>query len=185
VVVNAAGPRAASVAAMAGLDLPVVAVKATSFAFKAESPIADCPIILDRVLAMQLKPEGELYVCAAPGGAMAAGPDDFDVDMDLFEQEVWPRVAARVPQFERLRLARGWVGHVEWNRLDGNPVLGRHPERDNLYFITGFSGHGVQHAPAAGRAIAELILHGEYRSLDLARFGYERVIRGEPYPETV
>jgi glycine/D-amino acid oxidase-like deaminating enzyme len=182
-VVNAAGPRAAGVAAMAGLELPVQALKAHSFAFRAEQPVAGCPIILDQVQGVQLKPEGELYVCAAPGGAAAADPDDFDAEPDLFETVVWPRVAVRVPQFEKLRLVRGWVGHVEYNRLDGNPVLGLHPERPNLYFVTGFSGHGVQHVPAAGRAMAELILYGAYRSLDLSRFGWERVIRGEPLAE--
>ena len=184
-VVNAAGPRAAAVAAMAGLELPVEAIKAHSFAFRAEQPVTDCPIVLDQVQGLQLKPEGALYVCAAPGGAPAAGPDDFDLDPDLFETVVWPRVAARAPQVERLRLVRGWVGHVEYNRLDGNPVLGPHPDRPNFYFVTGFSGHGVQHVPAAGRALAELILYGEYRSLDLTRFGWERVIRGEPLVEGV
>jgi len=186
-VVNAAGPRAASVAAMAGVDLPVDAVKAQSFAFRAEQPVGDCPVILDQVQGLQLKPEGPLFVCAVPGAGRGgpAGPDDFDVDPDLFEAEVWPRVAARVPQFATLRLVRGWAGHVEMNRLDGNPILGTHAEHPNLYFINGFSGHGAQHVPAAGRALAELILFGGYRSLDLARFGFERVIRGEPLPEGV
>lgn len=182
-VVNAAGPRAAAVAAMAGIALPVDAVKAHSFVFRAEQPLPDCPIILDQVGGVHLKPEGELWVCAAPGGAPATGPDDFDPDPDLFETVVWPRVAARVPQFQRLRLTRGWVGHIELNRLDGNPVLGPHPDRPNLHFVAGFSGHGVQHVPAAGRAAAELILHGDYRTLDLSRFGWERVLRGEPLAE--
>jgi len=185
VVVNAAGPRAASVAAMAGLDLPVEAIKAHSFVFRAEDPVRDCPIVLDQVLGLQLKPEGELFVCAVPRADPAAGPDDFDVDHDLFEAEAWPRLVARVPQFDRLRLIRAWVGHVERNRLDGNPILGLHPERPNVYFITGFSGHGAQHIPAAGRAIAELILFGEYRSLDLSRLGWDRVIRAEPLAEGV
>jgi len=56
----------------------------------------------------------------------------------------------------------------------------RHP---NLHVVAGFSGHGLMHAPAAGRGIAELILHGEYRSIDLTRLGYARVERGEPYAE--
>jgi glycine/D-amino acid oxidase-like deaminating enzyme len=184
-VVNAAGPRAASVAAMAGLDLPVDAIKAQSFAIRAERPVPDCPIVLDQVQGLQFKPERDLFVCAVPGGEPAAGEDDFELDPDLFEAEVWPRLAARAPQLENLRLVRGWVGHVELNRLDANPILGLHPERPNLYFVTGFSGHGAQHVPAAGRAIAELILHGEYRTLDLSRFGYERVLRGEPVREGV
>ena len=183
--VNAAGPRAARVAAMAGLELPVEAIKAQSFAFRAERPVEGCPIVLDRVRGLQFKPEGDLYVCAVPGGARPAHDDDFDPEPDLFETEAWPRLAARVPGFESLRLTRTWVGHIELNTFDANPVLGLHPERPNLYFVTGFSGHGAQHVPAAGRAIAELILHGEYRSLDLSRFGYERILRQAPVREAV
>jgi len=186
-VVNAAGPRAASVAAMAGIDLRVVALKGQSYAFRAEYPIADCPVILDQVQGLQLKPEGAMYVCAAPSSAPAApaDPEDFDVDLASFETDVWPLLVARVPQFATLKLMRGWAGHVEHHRLDGNPVIGPHPDHPNFYLLNGFSGHGAQHVPAAGRAMAELILYGEYRTLDLSRFGYERVIKNEPVPEGV
>jgi glycine/D-amino acid oxidase-like deaminating enzyme len=187
IVVNAAGPRAASVAAMAELELPVIAVKAHTFAFRAEHPIPDCPIVLDQVQGLQFKPEGPIFVSGSPRAEKVteAGPDDFDVDYDLFERAVWPLLAARVPAFETLKLTRAWVGHIEVNTLDGNPILGPHPELPNFFFINGFSGHGAQHAPAAGRALAELILYGGYCSLDLSRFGYERVRRGAPVAELV
>ncbi|HUO11959.1 MAG TPA: FAD-binding oxidoreductase [Caulobacteraceae bacterium] len=185
VALNAAGPRAARVAAMAGLELPVQAIKAQSFAFRAARPVADCPIVLDRVQGLQFKPEGDLFVCAVPGGAPPRHDDDFDPEPDLFEAEAWPRLAARVPQFESLRLTRTWVGHIELNTFDANPVLGPHPERPNFHFVVGFSGHGAQHVPAAGRAIAESILFGGYRTLDLSRFGYERILKGEPVREGV
>jgi glycine/D-amino acid oxidase-like deaminating enzyme len=181
--VNAAGPRAAGVAATAGLALPVTAMKAESFVFRAEHGPADCPIVLDRVGGVQFKPEGAYFVGAAPGGGAAAGPDDFAGEPGRFEDEVWPRLAARVPGFERLRLERSWVGHIELNTLDFNPVIGLHPDRPNLYFLAGFSGHGAQHAPAGGRAIAELIVDGAYRTLDLSRFGYARVLSGEALRE--
>jgi sarcosine oxidase len=183
--VNAAGPRAAGVAAMAGLALPVAPFKAQSFAFRAERPVGACPVVLDQAGGVQFKPEGPLFVCAAPnrGQDGPCADDDFDTDLGLFEEVAWPRLAARVPQFESLKLVRGWTGHVEINTFDANPVLGLHPERPNLYFVVGFSGHGAQHVPAGGRAIAELILYGEYRSLDLGRFGYDRVLRGEPVAE--
>ncbi|HZZ88309.1 MAG TPA: FAD-binding oxidoreductase, partial [Caulobacteraceae bacterium] len=186
VVVNAAGPRAASVAAMAGLELPVIAVKAHTFAFQA-APIANCPIVLDQAQGLQFKPEGSLFVCGSPRHERRAeaAPDDFDADYDVFETAVWPLLANRVPAFEALRLTRAWVGHIEVHPLDGNPILGPHPQAPNFFFVNGFSGHGAQHAPAAGRAIAELILHGAYQSLDLSRFGYERVLRGEPVAERV
>lgn len=74
--------------------------------------------------------------------------------------------------------------HGQHHELDGNPIIGnwrdRHP---NVHVVAGFSGHGLMHAPAAGRGIAELIVHGRFRSLDLTRLGYDRVPRGEPYPE--
>jgi FAD-dependent oxidoreductase domain-containing protein 1 len=54
---------------------------------------------------------------------------------------------------------------------------------EHFYAVAGFSGHGMMHAPAAGRGIAELIVHGEFRTIDLTRLGYARVVRGEPYRE--
>jgi FAD-dependent oxidoreductase domain-containing protein 1 len=61
--------------------------------------------------------------------------------------------------------------------------LGPHPEVGNFYFANGFSGHGLQQSPAVGRAIAELIAYGAYRSLDLRRFGFERVVNNQPILE--
>jgi sarcosine oxidase len=185
VVVNAAGPQAGAVAAMAGLDLPVRPLKGHTVAFRAQTPVVGCPIVLDHVGGFNFKPEGDLYLAAWPREAEPDGPDDFDVDHSLFEAEVWPALAHRVPQFEAVRLTRAWIGHIEWNLFDANPVLGRHPTCENFVFANGFSGHGVQHVPAAGRAIAELLTWGEYRALNLSRFGYERLVDTAPLHETV
>jgi glycine/D-amino acid oxidase-like deaminating enzyme len=184
-VVNAAGPRAGMVAALAGLDLPVIPLKAHTFAFRAQDPVPDCPIVLDHVGRLNFKPEGHLYLAAAPRESELRDADDFDVDPELFQAHVWPALAHRVPQFASLKLQREWVGHIEWNTFDGNPVLGPHPACPNFYFANGFSGHGVQHLPAAGRAIAELIVHGGYRTLDLERFGYGRIAANAPVRELV
>jgi glycine/D-amino acid oxidase-like deaminating enzyme len=97
---------------------------------------------------------------------------------------VWPALAHRFPAFEACRCVRTWSGLYEQNELDGNPVIGNwRGHADNFYVVAGFSGHGMMHAPAAGRAIAELIVRHRYESIDLSRFGYERVSRNEPYPE--
>ena len=77
-----------------------------------------------------------------------------------------------------------WCCHYDFNTLDENVIIGRSPEVENFYFAIGFSGHGLQQSPAIGRALSELVTCGEYRTLDLTRFGYERVMRGEPLLET-
>ena len=109
---------------------------------------------------------------------------DFEVDHGYFERVVWPAVAHRFPPLEAARCHRTWSGLYEVNELDGNPVIGAWNSRlPNLYTVAGFSGHGMMHAPAAGRGIAELVVHDEYRTLDLTRLGYERVESGTPYAE--
>ena len=76
-----------------------------------------------------------------------------------------------------------WAGYYEYNTFDQNGIVGRHPEIDSIVFATGFSGHGIQQSPAVGRAVAELIVHGSYRTLDLSPFGYERISAGRPVRE--
>src|SRR5205807_7719434 len=84
---------------------------------------------------------------------------------------VWPAVAHRFPALEAAKCRRTWSGLYEQNELDGNPVIGRWSRAPNLYTLAGFSGHGMMHAPAAGRAIAELVVHGRYQTIDLGRLG--------------
>ena len=88
-----------------------------------------------------------------------------------------------MPAFEAIRLQRAWAGLYDYNTLDQNAIVGPHPEVANFHAANGFSGHGLQQSPAIGRAIAELIAFAEYRSLDLSRFSYERVIAGRALPE--
>lgn len=184
-LIDAAGARAGVVARLAGVDLPVVPLKANNFAFRTPAQIGDCPIVLDQVGGLNFKPEGNMYIAAAPRDSAPPAFDDFDVDYATFEGYVWPALAHRVPEFSELRLQRGWVGHIEWCTFDANPILGAHPELSNFIMAAGFSGHGAQHIPAAGRAVAELILFGDYRSLDLKRFSYRRIAEQAPVCELV
>lgn len=86
---------------------------------------------------------------------------------------------------EELRLERSWAGHYEVNALDHSGVIGFHDEIANLILCTGFSGHGVMHAPAAGRGVAELVAQGRFTSLDLSPLCYHRSRAGTPLQETI
>ncbi|XP_071654779.1 FAD-dependent oxidoreductase domain-containing protein 1 isoform X3 [Patagioenas fasciata] len=112
-------------------------------------------------------------------------PSDLSVDDEFFQDRVWPRLARRVPAFESLRRGRSWGGYYDFNTFDQNGVVGPHPKVENLFVVAGFSGHGLQHAPAAGRALGELLVKGGYKSLDLRRLGWGRLETGERLEEAV
>ena len=184
-VVNAAGPNAGKVSAMAGIDLPVEPRKRSVFVFEARERYADMPLIVDPS-GVYVRPEGSVYIT---GGAepedtdRAADPADFEPDWGLFEETIWPVLATRIPAFEAIKPTRAWAGHYDYNTLDQNAVIGRYPDVSNFIFANGFSGHGLQQAPAVGRAVAELVVHGGYRTIDCSVFGYERIAAGRPYRE--
>jgi glycine/D-amino acid oxidase-like deaminating enzyme len=181
ILVNAAGPQAGDVAALAGIALPVEPRKRCVFVVACRTALPGMPLMVDPT-GVWIRPEGELYIC---GVSPAEDPraTDFEVDHALFDDVVWPMLAHRVPAMEALKVQRAWAGHYDYNTLDQNAVIGPHPEVGNFIFANGFSGHGLQQSPAAGRAMAELIVHQKYISLDLTLFGYERVMSGRPVKE--
>ncbi|TPK93259.1 MULTISPECIES: FAD-binding oxidoreductase [unclassified Mesorhizobium] len=185
IVVNAAGPNAGKVAGFAGLALPVEPRKRNVFVFEAREKYADMPLLVDPS-GIYVRPEGSVYLTggAEPEeGDVAPDPKDFDVNWPLFEEVIWPTLAARIPAFEAIKPTRAWVGHYDYNTLDQNAVIGPHPEVENFLFVNGFSGHGLQQAPAVGKSLAELIVHGGYRTVDCRAFGYERVAEGRAFRE--
>ncbi|PTE07586.1 NAD(P)/FAD-dependent oxidoreductase [Mesorhizobium helmanticense] len=185
IVVNAAGPNAGKVAGMAGLSLPVEPRKRNVFVFEAREKYADMPLLVDPS-GIYVRPEGSVYITggAEPEeGDGPADPKDFEPDWPLFEEVIWPVLATRIPAFEAIKPTRAWAGHYDYNTLDQNAVIGPHPEVTNFLFANGFSGHGLQQAPAVGKALAELIVHGGYRTVDCSAFGYERVAEGRAFRE--
>jgi FAD-dependent oxidoreductase domain-containing protein 1 len=184
VVVNAAGPAAGRLAALAGLRLPVEPRKRTVFVLRAPLTAPGMPLVFDTTGAW-IRPEGDGFIAgiAPPEAEDPDATGDFDPDMDLLESTLWPALAHRIPAFEQLRVQRAWAGHYEVCTLDHNAVVGPHPELANFIFANGFSGHGVQHGPATGRAVAELVRQGRYVSLDLTPLGYARIAEGRPMPE--
>ncbi len=101
------------------------------------------------------------------------------IDHGLFDDVIWPHLAARIPAFEALRVHSAWAGYYEMNAFDQNAVVGALPGWDNAFIACGFSGHGMQHAPAVGSALAERIAGGRYTGLDLSPLGAERLLRNE------
>ena len=184
-VVNAAGPRSATIADMAGIPLPVEARNRSVFVFDAAEPA-------ERNLPMIVDPSG-VYVRSEPPYFLAGAPptDDVAVDADdltvvheEFEDLIWPVLAERIPSFDRLRVTHSWAGHYAYNVIDQNAVVGPAHPVENLILANGFSGHGLQQAPGVGRAVAELLTYGEYTSIDLSQLGYARIAAGKPFQES-
>ncbi|MEO0911814.1 MAG: FAD-binding oxidoreductase [Pseudomonadota bacterium] len=184
-VVNASGPRAVLTSRMAGIEIPVEPRKRYTYIFAAETP-------LDRDLPLTVDPSGvhfrqygrETYMA---GGHAEVDPavdyDDFEMDHSLWQHHIWPALAARIPQFEAIKVQSEWVGHYAYNTFDHNAIVGPHPDIENFYFLNGFSGHGLQQSPAMGRGTAEQLVYGEYRTLDLSPFHFERIARNAPFVE--
>ncbi|KDO33569.1 hypothetical protein SPRG_01596 [Saprolegnia parasitica CBS 223.65] len=193
-VVNASGAWAQWVASAAGVnDLPVRARKRTIFVFQCPEAAtwtgdACSPLVVDPS-GVYFRPEGcsGQFICGvSPDAANDPDCESDDVlqpDYALFDDVIWPTIANRVPAFEAIKMVNAWAGFYDYNTFDHNAIIGQHPDRKNFYCINGFSGHGLQQSPAAGRGIAELILDGGYTSLDLSCFGLERVRANQPFFE--
>lgn len=183
-LVNCTGPRGAHTARMAGIDLPVEPRKRYSFIFDAEQPLdRDLPLTIDPS-GVHMRSEGRYYLAGCPPDDDApVAYDDFNQDHSIWQEKVWPILAARVPKFEAIKLINSWAGHYDYNTFDQNAIIGQHHEVENFLFANGFSGHGLQQSMAIGRGLAEFITYGAYRSIDLSPFAYKRIAEGNPLVE--
>ena len=184
-VVNAAGTRGATVAAMAGLEIPVEPRKRYTWVISAERPLErDLPLTIDPS-GVHMRQDGRAtYMIGGHGDDdPPVAPDDFAMDHGLWQDKIWPAIATRIPAFEAVKVLRDWVGHYDYNRFDRNAITGPHPDLPNFLFLNGFSGHGLQQSPAMGRGTAEWLVHCSYRTLDLTLFHVERIAEGRPYVE--
>lgn len=182
-VISAAGWHSAKIAAMAGLSLPIHPRKRMVFVVDCKDPLPGAGLMIDPT-GLYFRPEGKFFLTGIqPPEDADPDVEDFDIDHEFFDREVWPRLAARVPAMEALKVQSAWCCHYDLNTLDHNAILGCHPELPSFVIACGFSGHGLQHSPGVGRALAELVIHGRYVSIDLSRFGHSRIVEGKPILE--
>ncbi len=184
-VLVAAGAWSAPLLATAGVAMPVHARKRDVFVVDSPAVLCDCPLLID-TSGVWVRPEGR------PGRYLAGAPprgedrDDLpldEIDHGLFEGVIWPALAARIPAFEALRVASAWAGYYEMNIFDHNGLAGPAPGWGNLHLACGFSGHGMQQAPAVGRSMASWLARGQWHGVDLTPLEPGRIAEGRPLLE--
>uniref|UniRef100_A0AAY4AHE6 FAD-dependent oxidoreductase domain-containing protein 1 n=1 Tax=Denticeps clupeoides TaxID=299321 RepID=A0AAY4AHE6_9TELE len=197
IVVNTAGANSGRVAemigighgpkdSMPGIPVPVEPRKRYIYVVHCpDGPGLDSPFLIDYSgVYFRREGLGGNYITGmSPEESEEPDISTLDVDHDFFHNNVWPRLAHRVPAFESLKVSSAWAGYYDYNTFDQNGILGAHPLVNNMYFATGFSGHGLQQSPAVGRAVAELILDGRYTTLDLSALDLKRILYQEPMLE--
>lgn len=183
-------------AGLLGVPIPIEARKRYVYSVHGpDGPGLNSPLVVDPN-GMYLRRDGlaGLYLCGqSPPEDREPPVDNLDVDYTFFEEEVHPAIAKRVPTLKNLKLRSAWAGNYGYNTFDQNGILGLHPLMSNMFIVGGFSGHGpaglpqqppgIHQAPGLGRAIMECIIYGEYRTINLERLGFERVLARAPLLE--
>ncbi|CAH0557727.1 unnamed protein product [Brassicogethes aeneus] len=169
---------------MLSVPLPVQNRKRYVFNFKCPGipPGINTPLTVDYSGAyFRRECLGGSFICGlSPPPEEEPIADNLEMDHSYFDEKIWPILANRVPAFESIKVTGGWSGYYDYNCFDQNGIIGPHPYYFNMYIATGFSGHGIQQAPAVGRAVAELILDGRFQTIDLSRFSFDRLIVDKP-----
>jgi glycine/D-amino acid oxidase-like deaminating enzyme len=185
-VMNAAGPWAPKVASTGGVELPILPTKRQVTVV--ETNARPHP---QEILPLLFLPSG-LYCIHEGEGIFTIGKsfpddyvglDDFHWERKTFEESIWPELVDHLPEFDRLKILRGWAGLYEVNTFDGNAILGEWPELGGFFLANGFSGHGFQQCHAVGRYVAELMLERE-PALDLSIFSPRRILENKPVFES-
>lgn len=191
-LVVAAGSESGHIANLAGLGLgntfrtvPLPVEPRKRYVYNIHCPTGpglDCPLVIDPSgTYFRREGMGNHYLCGRSPANDQEEPDitTNDVDYDFFDEKVWPVIAQRAKCFENIKLKSAWSGFYDYNTWDQNAILGNHPYINNIFFATGCSGHGIQQAPAIGRAIMELICDYEYSTINVSRLHYDRILNDE------
>ena len=184
IVVNAAGPWAATVARMAGVELPVKPLRRQLVPTEPFDGLPKrFPMVIDMSTGFHFRREGKGILLAWNDPDETPG---FKMDFDpTFVEKILTRAADRVPGLAEAEVnpRRAWAGLYEMTP-DHHAIIGPAPGVEGLFFVNGFSGHGVMHSPASGRISADLILHGSSDLLDASQLYADRFASGKLLHET-
>jgi sarcosine oxidase subunit beta len=182
VVVNAAGPWAGELAQTAGVELPLEPIPRHVLV---TGPFAGVPdrrtLVIDAASSFYFHREGA-GVLMGMGSPNERPSFDTTPDERFVADELLPAAVARFPALEEAAIEHSWVGLYEMTP-DRHPIIGPAPSVEGLYLANGFSGHGFQHAPVVGKLVAELVVEGAARTVDVSGLGLERFGSGELVPE--
>jgi sarcosine oxidase subunit beta len=175
-VVNAAGPHAAAIGEMVGVDVPVKPLRRQIFV---TAPFH----FTEQTIPLTIDFHRGWYFRREIDGILLSGPLDREPSFNLSTDyeamaETVENATFRVPALERAQIARGWAGLYEISP-DHHAILGKVPEVEGFIVANGFSGHGFQHSPAVGKVIAELIVDGRATSIDISPLSIQRFKRDE------
>jgi FAD-dependent oxidoreductase domain-containing protein 1 len=171
-IINCAGAWAAILSEKAAMPLPVVPLPRQIFQFDVEKPLEKyLPLTVDPT-GVYFRHEGEKFIS---GYAEEIDPKiDFKWRRSAFVENLWPILAKRIHNFEQVKVERGWAGLYDYNTKDHNAIIGEYPTMKGYFVAFGFSGHGMQQAPAVGKCLSELIRTGKYETIDLTPLRVER-----------
>src|SRR5262245_11496537 len=184
IVVNAAGAWAAQIAEMAGAELPVEPLRRQLVPTEPFDELPKrFPMVIDMSTGFHFRREGKGILLAWNDPKETPGfKTDFD---ETFVEKILTHAASRVPVLAEAEVnpRRAWAGLYEMTP-DHHAIIGQSPNVQGLYFVNGFSGHGVMHSPASGRITADLILQGHSDLVDAKQLGVERFKEGKLLEET-
>lgn len=184
VVVDAAGAWSAQVAQMAGVDIPVSPLRRQIVNTEAFNQLpARLPMVIDMSNGFHFRREGAGIMMAWPDPEETFGfKTSFDAE---FIEKILTRAVRRAPVFADAQVnpRRCWAGLYEVTP-DHHAIIGPASEVEGFFLACGFSGHGVMHSPATGKALSEIILKGEYQTLDAAPLAASRFAEGRLLKET-
>jgi sarcosine oxidase, subunit beta len=184
VVVNAAGAWAAQIANMAATKLPVEPLRRQLVPTEPFDQLPQrFPMVIDMSTGFHFRREGKGILLAWNDPEETPG---FKTEFDSsFVEKILTRAADRVPVLAEAGVnpRRAWAGLYEMTP-DHHAIIGPDANVEGLYFVNGFSGHGVMHSPASGKIAADLILKGHSDLIDAKQLGVSRFKEGKLLEET-